>query len=183
MESAKMKKSTKYLTFVQAALVSFVLVGCSSVNTTQEPTVRDVVGKVTRNDKKTEEPSIALVGYSTAHLPVRSNSVWTSRWIVKEPIPQGLQGYVLQANDTADTQSTRQSRFNQRVTTRPKRRHSASPRRQNVLVGDALKEVFGSDPTIEEVSGSNHTTKESVVMDAVVQVIGDDNKDEEQPAE
>jgi hypothetical protein len=178
-----MKNSTKHLILVQAALVSLLLAGCSSVNTTQKSTVSDVVGEVTRNDNIAEEPSKVLVGYSIADSPVRSNSVWTSHKIVKEPIPQGLQGHVLQANDTPDVKPTRPSQLSKRATTQPKRRYSASPKRQNVMVGDALKEVFGSSRKTSEVSGVNHTIKESIVMDAVVQVIGKDSKDEEQPTD
>ena len=178
-----MKNSTKHLIVAQVALACWLLAGCSSVKTTQDPTVRDIVGKVTHNDTTPQEPSEALVGYSTAHSPVRSNSVWTSRRIVTEPIAQGVQGTVLQADDTLDVKPTHPSRFNKRATTPAKRPYHASPRRPNVLVGDALKEVFGSSHTINEVSDSSHTVKESVVMDAVVQVIGSDNKDKEQPAE
>ena len=83
-----MKNSTKHLIFVQVVLVSFVLVGCSSVNTTKEPTVSvavaGVIGAVEMSgkDNLTKEPSSVLVGSSPANLHFRSNSVWISHKVV-----------------------------------------------------------------------------------------------------
>lgn len=156
-----MKNLTKYLAIVQAALVSLALAGCSSVHATREPTVRDVVGEVIKDDNVAKEPSLVLVGYSTVNSSVRSNSVWTSRKIVKEPDVQGVQGRALQAIDGPGTKSRYEPQLSGRVTRRREGLNVTSQRHRTVLVGDALKEVFG---------GSN-TTKESNVRNVVAEVI------------
>jgi hypothetical protein len=87
MENIEMKNSTKHLIFLQVALVSLVLVGCSSVNTTEEPTVSvavaGVIGaaEISGGDNLAKEPSSVLVGSSPA-IHFRSNSVWMSHEVV-----------------------------------------------------------------------------------------------------
>ena len=88
MENVEMKNSTKNLILVQVVLVSLVLVGCSSVNTTKEPTVSDAVAEViatvemSGEDNVAKEPSSVLVSPSSVNSHFRSNSVWMSHKIV-----------------------------------------------------------------------------------------------------
>jgi len=153
-----MKDSKKHRIFVQAALVLFVLAGCSSV-------------------KSTKEPSMTSADRSVGYPSVRSNSVWTSSIMVKEPIPQGVQGHVLQANNVLDTESARQSQSSKRVTRRPEGAKVASQIGAEGSVGDALDKVL---------SGRN-ASKDPTVMNAVEEVTtapetaDDENKDEESP--
>jgi len=153
-----MKDSKKHRIFVQAALVLFVLAGCSSV-------------------KSTKEPSMTSADRSVGYPSVRSNSVWTSSIMVKEPIPQGVQGHVLQANNVLDTESARQSQSSKRVTRRPEGAKVASQRGAEGSVGDALDKVLGG----------RSTTKEPTVMNTVGEVIttteipGNENTNKESP--
>ena len=176
-----MKDSKKHYIFVQAALVSFVLGGCSSVKSTREPTVSEAVAQVITaaeiagEDDIAKEPSLALAGSSFSHMSARSNSVWISHMTVKEPIAQGVQRHASQANDRLDIESTRQSQRSKRVTRKPEGPTVASQRRRTASVDDTLKAVL---------SGRN-PTGESTVRDALSEVIaapemaGDDDTDEE----
>ena len=175
-----MKDSKQHHIFILAALVSFVLAGCSSVKSTKEPSVRDVVVQVTTDDNKVEEPSLVTSDRSISRSSVRSNSVWTSHVMVNEPVAQGVQGHVLQANDRLDGESPRPPQWSEPVTRKPEEPKAASQSHSTVSVGDALTEVL---------SGIN-TTRESTVRNVVVEVIAavevvdgdaDNDPDEESP--
>ena len=157
--------------FVQAALVSFVLLGCSSINTTKESSVRDAVAEVitaveiTGDDNVDVEPSLALVGSSNNHFSARSSSVWISRMTVIEPAAQKVQRHALQSNDKLDIESMIQSQLNERETKRPEGVNVSLYRHHTVSVVDALEELF---------SGSN-TTREPNVKDATAEDRNDYN--------
>ena len=160
-----MKNLTNHLILVQAALVSFILLGCSSINTTKEPSVRDAVAavitavEITGDDNVDVEPSLALVGGSNNHFSARSSSVWISRMTVIEPAAQKVQRHALQSNDKLDIESMIQSQLNERETKRPEGLNVSSYRHHTVSVVDALEELF---------SGSN-TTREPNVNDATAE--------------
>ena len=118
--------------FVQIALVSLTLAGCSNVKTTKEPTVRDTLSQVINDDNITEDSSLALVGNSNANSPVRSNSVWTSHLVAKEPIAQGIRGHVLEANSASDTTSPHKPPLNRRVAKRSQGRNAGSQKHPTV---------------------------------------------------
>lgn len=124
-----MKNSIKYLTFVPAMLMLFVLVGCSSIDTTQK---------------------ITIAGRSISHLSARSNSVWISRITLRESAVQGGQKYALQENDKLDIEAMIESQLNERETKISEGLHVSSHRRHTVSVVDALKEVFSGSNTTQE---------------------------------
>jgi hypothetical protein len=138
-------------------------------NTNQEPMIENIseeiiaVVEVIDEDNIANEPSSALTGRSSANSSDRSNSIWTSRKPLG-PTAQGVQGYILQANDLSDITPNEY-----RAKTRPAISNVTSQKHEPVLVGDTLKEVL---------NGSN-TIKEPTVMDAIVNVIGDDNEAED----
>jgi hypothetical protein len=176
-EKTNMKNSKKYQILIQAALMSFVLAGCSSFKTTKEPSVRDTIAEViaasemSDEDNTAKEPSLTLTGRSPDNSNYRSNSVWMSVTTVTEPAAQGRAS---QASDRLDKKSTRQSQLSKRTRSRPEGPKAASQSRQTASVDDTLKMVL---------SGRN-TTGESTVMDALLQVIpatqtADDDADED----
>lgn len=161
-----MKDSKKHYIFVLAALVSFVVAGCSSVKSSKEPIVRDAVADVIAApdmlaDDIATGPSLALVGRSNSHLSARSNSVWISQMIVTEPIPQGTQRPVSQPRERITMESPRQSQPSQPVRTISEEPKVVSPSRRTASVDDRLKKVL---------SGRN-TTSGSTVRDALSGVI------------
>jgi len=174
-----MKNLVKHLTFVQAVLVLFVLVGCSSINTTQKTGVGDAdaevisAAEITGDDNIDEKPSSLLMDRSTGRSSARSNSVWLSRVTVKYLAAQGVWDRAIQDNDRLDKESTRKSQLSKRVRRRAEPK-IASQRRHTVSVSDALKEVL---------SRSN-TPRRSTVGNAPSEVItatemGDDDTDED----
>lgn len=161
-----MKNSTKHLIF-QAMVVSLILVGCSSVDTTQERTVRDFVMEVVNNVDMAKEPSMVLVGYPSVNSSDRSNSIWMSCMTVKEP-----------AVEILDIESMMKSQLNEHVTSKSEGPKVASQRHQTILVGDALNEVLSDSDTIEEPTikkyivkvTANDTAEELKMRDFIVEV-------------
>ena len=175
-----MKNTRKYQMLIQAALVSFVLAGCSSFKTTKEPSVRDAIANViaasemSDEDNTAKEPSLTLTGRSPDNSNYRSNSVWMSVTTVTEPASRAERARASQANKRPDIKSTRQSQWSNRAKSRPEGRKAASQSRRTASVDDTLKMVL---------SGRN-PSGESTVMDALSQVIpatqkaGDDTNKE-----
>ena len=132
-----MEDVKKHYIFVLAGLVSLALSGCSSVQRTQEPTGDNRSEVVTReettHDGMSEEPLVASSDLYLGYPSARSNSVWMSRLIVTEPIPQGIQGRVLQANNLSDAESSRPSKSSNRVTKRTESRKVASQKSSSIL--------------------------------------------------
>ncbi|MFC1637285.1 hypothetical protein ACFL5Z_20895 [Planctomycetota bacterium] len=120
-----MKNSTKHLIFVQAVLVSLALIGCSNVKSAKGPTVRDAVVEVIDDGNIPKDPSSILTGRSNTNSFARSNSVWTSRRTVKEPVARGA----LKADDANEIKSAHKSQSNKRVARRSKDLNVASQRR------------------------------------------------------
>jgi len=170
-----MKDSIKHLTFVQAALVSLVLVSCSNVHTTQGPSVKDVVAEVINTNNIAEALSSSLVGNSVVNSPVRSPSNRSFSKNVKEPAVQGIQENVLQANYALDVKPTYESQWIKPVTIRPEELNIAPQKHDTVLTGDALKEVFRGRDIIQEPTMRDVSTE----IITAVELMNDDNTAEE----
>ncbi len=174
MEDDKVKDSKTHLIFLPAALALFVLTGCSSVKSTKEPSVSDVVAQVTTDDNSAPQPSSALPRRPINRLSARSSSIWVSHLTVREPIPQGVQAQASQPEERPVVVSARLSQRSEPATKKPERPKAASLSRRTASVDDRLKAVL---------SGRN-PSGESTVNDALVEVIAateiaDDNTDEE----
>jgi hypothetical protein len=163
MESATMPIITKHLTHVQVAMMSLILLGCSSINTTEELTVSDAFAEViaatemTGDDNIGEEPSSALMSRSTNYYSARSNSVWISRVTVKDLAAQGVWDHEIESNNKLDTKSTRKSLLSQLLRGIYERPKVAS--RYPVSVGAALKEVLSDSNTLREPAVRNPLTE------------------------
>ena len=177
-----MKHSTQYLIFVSAVIVVFALAGCSHVHTTQRPTVSDAVTEVISasemldDDHLDKEPSLVLAGHpNITSSVVRSPSRRALHEPIKEPAVQRAQGHALRAVDTLDVRPAHEQLPDKRATRKRERSNVTSQRYHTVLVGDAL----------EDILGSQNTTREPTVRDAVVEIIpaveitGDDYMTEE----
>ena len=143
-----MKSLIKELTFVQAMLTSLLLVGCSSVNTTEDRTVNDALAgvittvEIPSDDNLDEAPSSAMIAYSPNYYSTRSNSVWISRVSVRDLAAQGVWDDAIPRNDRLDKKSTRKSQLTKRVSSRPEELKIDSQEHHAALVDNALKEVL-----------------------------------------
>ena len=153
-----MKDSRKHYLFVLAGLASFILAGCSSL-------------------RSAKEPSTTSADRPIASQYVRSNSVWTSARTVEQPIPQGVQGHVLQANNVLDAESADRAPSRKRLAKKTDGRKVTSQKRAEGSVGDALDNVLGG----------RSATQQPTVMNAVEEIItateiaDNENKNEEPP--
>jgi hypothetical protein len=126
--------------------------------------------------RSAKEPSIASVDRPIAYSYVRSNSVWTSAKTVEEPIPQGVQGHVLQANNALDTKAAHQAPSRKRVAKSPANRNVSSQKSSTGSVGDALDKVLGG----------RSETQQPTLMSPVEEIItateiADESTDKESP--
>lgn len=107
------KDLKKHCILIHAALVLFVLAGCSSI-------------------KSAEKPSSSF----------RTNSVWSSSMTAKELVPQNIEGVVLQAGNMHDTGSAQRSQSSKPVMNKSEGRKVASQKRSADTVGGSLDKVL-----------------------------------------
>lgn len=165
---SKMKKSIQHLIVIQAAIVTFLLAGCSNENAAKGPTVRDTLTEIisasemSDYDSIDEEPSPTQEDRDNINSSVvRSPSSKMLHKPVKEPAVQKVQGYALRATNAIDIESTPEPPSKEQVTKKRKKSNRVPQSHHTVLIGDALKDVLGG----------REATSESTVRDTLAEII------------